>query len=80
MDAIGCEFHSGAKLLNHYLIESIKKLTSQEIVVPDQQLIDFKEALVFAFMGMLCIRKKVNCLASVTGAKCDSIGGVISNP
>ena len=71
---------TGGGTHNHYLIESIKKLTSQEIVVPDQQLIDFKEALVFAFMGMLCIRKKVNCLASVTGAKCDSIGGVISNP
>ncbi|PIQ29692.1 MAG: anhydro-N-acetylmuramic acid kinase [Bacteroidetes bacterium CG18_big_fil_WC_8_21_14_2_50_41_14] len=71
---------TGGGAHNRYLIESIKKLTSQEIVVPDKQLIDFKEALVFAFMGVLRIQQKVNCLGSVTGAKCDSIGGVIDRP
>ncbi len=46
-----------------------------DIHVPDRQTVDFKEALVFAFLGLLCKQRKVNCLASVTGAKQDSIGG-----
>ncbi len=47
------------------------------IHVPDRQTVDFKEALIFAFLGLLCKQRKVNCLASVTGAEQDSTGGSI---
>jgi len=58
----------------------IKAGVSANVVIPNSKLIDFKEALIFAFMGMLRIRNEVNCLASVTGAKSDSSGGIIFHP
>ena len=62
----------------------IQKLTSElgknfEILLPDKDLIDFKEALIFSFLGLLKLRGNVNCLASVTGASQDCSGGIIIN-
>lgn len=41
------------------------------------ELIEFKEALIFGFLGVLRLRGENNCLASVTHAKIDSSGGTI---
>ncbi|MFT7031531.1 MAG: anhydro-N-acetylmuramic acid kinase [Cyclobacteriaceae bacterium] len=67
----------GAK--NGYLIESIKnKLAgSVELIVPNEELVDFKEALIFAFLGVLRLKNVPNCVSSVTGATRDSSGGII---
>lgn len=67
----------GAK--NHFLILRIRnRLSPQvEVVVPDDYLIDFKEAIVFALMGVLRWRQEINCLASVTGASRNACGGAI---
>ena len=46
-------------------------------VIPDEKLVDFKEAVVFAFLGVLRMRNEVNCLAAVTGAGRDSSGGIV---
>ena len=46
-------------------------------VIPEEQLIDFKEAVIFALLGVLRLRNQVNCLSSVTGASRDNSGGVI---
>jgi len=43
-------------------------------------IIDFKEALIFAFMGVLRHLGHTNCLASATGAKHDSSTGIIFYP
>jgi anhydro-N-acetylmuramic acid kinase len=65
----------GAK--NRFLIERIGSLCNNHIEIPSPEIIDFKEALIFAFLGALAYNNQVNCLASVTGAQHDNIGGVI---
>lgn len=65
----------GAK--NHYLVDLLKQHCKANITVPNTQLIDFKEALIFAFLGWLRILGKNNALANVTGASKDSCGGAI---
>ena len=45
--------------------------------MPSDDLIDYKEAIVFALMGVLRWRNEANCLASVTGASGNAIGGAI---
>jgi len=48
-------------------------------VIPSEKMISYKEALIFAFLGLLRWMNKTNTLKSVTGAKYDSSGGVIVN-
>ncbi len=62
------------KTLRHYLGDQV------EVVIPDVSLIDFKEAIVFALMGVLRERGETNCLSSVTGASSDNSGGVVFWP
>ncbi|CAM3341725.1 anhydro-N-acetylmuramic acid kinase [Zobellia roscoffensis] len=75
-------FVTGGGALNDFLIETLQQKLgdSAKVVVPSKQLIEFKEALVFALMGVLRIEKKTNVLCSVTGAKRDSSSGVLFLP
>lgn len=54
-----------------------EKLFQQTLVVPDAKTIDFKEALIFAFLGVLKWRNEINIWASVTGAAHDHSSGKI---
>ena len=68
---------TGGGAHNKYLIERIKALSTNQIVIPDKEIINYKEALVFAYLGYLRINHKNNTLASVTGAcKGHCSGGV----
>ena len=73
---------TGGGAHNSFLIEQLTErlLGNTKVIVPDNILIDYKEALVFGFMGVLRLENEINILASVTGAKRDSIGGVIYRP
>lgn len=73
---------SGGGAKNDFLMNLIANYCQDRVsvVVPPSQLIDHKEALVFAFMGYLHMQEKPNCLKSVTGASADSIGGFIFKP
>ena len=68
---------TGGGTFNKFLIELLKEKTKTEIIIPDNKIIDYKEALIFALLGILRQRNEVNCLASVTGAVKDNMGGVI---
>jgi anhydro-N-acetylmuramic acid kinase len=57
--------------LDHYLQHNWIRVNA------DSELIEFKEALIFAFLGVLKLRNEINCLASVTGASRDNCGGTI---
>ena len=71
---------TGGGAFNKYLIERIEKYSNSKLIVPDEKIINFKEALIFAFLGVLRIRNQNNCLKSVTGAKQNNCGGEINNP
>lgn len=70
----------GAK--NTFLMDCIQSNCSEKVsvVVPNKQLVDYKEALIFAYMGWLNLQNKPNCLMAVTGASKDSIGGYLFRP
>ncbi len=79
---IGSVLVTGGGALNDFLMERLTAFTPAhlKIVIPDRQLLEFKEALIFAFMGVLRWRNEVNCLCSVTGAGKDCSGGDIFPP
>ena len=68
---------TGGGVYNTFLMDRISNLTTAEIIIPSKEIIEFKEALIFAFLGVLRYRNETNCLSSVTGAKTDNIGGCI---
>jgi anhydro-N-acetylmuramic acid kinase len=68
---------TGGGAFNSFLMERIKAKTNCEIIIPNTETINFKEALIFAFLGYLRLNEKVNTLSSVTGAKSDSVGGAV---
>lgn len=71
---------TGGGAYNQFLIKRISALTQSKIVLPDDKTIQFKEAMAFAFLGVLRMRNEINILKSVTGAKKDSSGGKIYIP
>ena len=71
---------TGGGAFNKYLIKRIENYSNSQIVLPNKKIINFKEALIFAFLAVLKIRNQNNCLKSVTGAKQNSCGGEINNP
>lgn len=70
---------TGGGSKNLFLIDKLKLKTSCQIVLPDEKLIDFKEALIFAFLGVLAFNGHINIPSSVTGSTQDHIGGIIYN-
>lgn len=71
---------TGGGAFNKFLAGRIAELVRPmhvEVVIPDPNLVSYKEALIMAFIGVLRWRQETNVLASVTGAERDSIGGAL---
>ena len=71
---------TGGGALNTFLISQLQKELlplNIEVVVPDPNIVNYKEALVMAFIGVLRWRQEYNVLSSVTGATRNSIGGAL---
>ena len=71
-------FITGGGAYNRFLIDRLRNyLPTTEVVIPDDKTIQFKEALIFAFLGVLRLRNEINVLSSVTGANKDHSSGVV---
>ncbi len=70
---------TGGGAFNKHLMQLIvKKLAGKcQVIIPDENTVKFKEAIIFALLGLLRIKNIPNCLKSVTGASIDNIGGCI---
>ena len=71
---------TGGGALNNFLITQLQKELISfniEVVVPEPNIVNYKEALVMAFIGILRWRQEYNVLSSVTGASRNSIGGAL---
>lgn len=69
---------TGGGAFNSYLVERLQQaLENIKVVVPDEQLVQYKEALIMALIGVLRWREEYNVLSSVTGAVRNSVGGAM---
>jgi anhydro-N-acetylmuramic acid kinase len=71
---------TGGGAFNSFVINRLKEVVQEiniEVIIPEENLIKYKEALIMALMGTLRWREEYNVLASVTGAKRNSIGGAL---
>ena len=71
---------TGGGAYNDYLIQNIIDLTESEIIIPSSEIIEYKEALIFGFLGVLKDLNINNCYSSVTGATKDHSSGNIFIP
>ena len=70
---------TGGGAYNTFLIERLKEYTKTELIIPEDSIINYKEALIFGLLGFLKDEEKNNCLKSVTGASKDHSSGIIYN-
>lgn len=68
---------TGGGAHNDFLVGCLRRLSPHEFVIPDDLTVDYKEAIIFAFLGLLRKLGKVNILSSVTGGKRDICSGAI---
>lgn len=69
---------TGGGAFNTFLIDTLRQKSDCRVEVADKLIVDYKEAMIFAFLGVLRMRGEANCLSSVTGARVDNCGGVVS--
>lgn len=71
---------TGGGAFNAFMLQRLAALTTTSLVIPEPLLVNFKEALVFALLGVLRFRGEPNCLADVTGACENASGGAFFLP
>jgi anhydro-N-acetylmuramic acid kinase len=71
---------TGGGAFNDFLMELIQQKTTAKIFIPASEIINFKEAVIFGFLGVLKLREEINVLSSVTGAENDHCAGLVYEP
>ncbi len=71
---------TGGGAYNNYLISRLQCNCPVDIILPEEIIIDYKEAMIFALLGLLRIKEINNVLGSVTGAPNDHCAGEIIHP
>lgn len=71
---------TGGGVYNTFLVDRIESYSNQKIIIAKNEVVEFKEALIFGFLGVQRLRNEVNCLSSVTGAIKDHSSGKIFLP
>ncbi len=77
---------TGGGAFNGYLMRCIQQqlsavgLPNLEVVVPSDDVVKFKEALLMALLGVMRVEGAPNCISSVTGASRDAVGGGVFSP
>lgn len=69
---------TGGGAFNNVLMDHIRTHSEAEFIVPDEKLVKFKEALIFALMGVLRVENKENINKTFTGAKSNSVSGALN--
>lgn len=69
---------TGGGAYNDFLIARMQHyLPNLDLIIPDVKTLEYKEALIFALLGVLKLRGEINVLHSVTGARNDHSSGVV---
>jgi anhydro-N-acetylmuramic acid kinase len=76
-DASGKLLVTGGGAFNDYLISLLHKAHGIDVIVPDEATVQYKESLAMALIGALRWREEESVLATVTGAKQNSIAGAL---
>lgn len=71
---------TGGGAFNTFLVQQLKDKLAElhiEVVIPGKDLVNYKEAMIMALMGVLRWREEYNVISSVTGAARASVGGAL---
>lgn len=68
---------TGGGAFNTYLIERIRHHLQCELIIPDEKIVAYKEALIFAFLGLLRMERQTNIRKEITGASRNSCAGAV---
>ena len=68
---------TGGGAHNVFLIKKIQEKTKSKLIIPDSKMVDYKEALIFALLGVLRLTQQNNVLKEVTGAERNNMGGAL---
>ena len=72
---------TGGGAYNDFMVERMRfYLPTMNLIIPDHKTLEYKEALIFALLGLLKLRNEINVLSSVTGASKDHPSGIIYTP
>lgn len=85
VDALAGQNGAGKRMLvtgggahNLTLIDYMKSETEASIEIPDAQLVDYKEALVFGLLGAMRVKNINNTQHSATGASASCVAGALN--